>query len=285
MLVYVLFFGVTAQGSQRWINLYFINLQPSELMKIAIIVCFARFYHRIQSENVHKVRNVFEPIILLILPIYLVVSQPDLGTSILIALSGIAVIWLAGFRVRYFVYASLAFFVSAPFVVSVLKPYQKSRILSFFNPERDPSGAGYQIIQSKIAVGSGGIFGKGYLKGTQSYLEYLPEKHTDFIFTLFSEEFGFVGSLVLLMLYLVMLFRILVIGHNSRSYFAKLYCFGFAAAIFIYITVNMSMVLGLLPIVGSPLPIMSYGGSALLATMIGFSIVMSCRIYDKETIT
>tara|TARA_Y100000590_G_C15727811_1_gene1015887 strand:+ start:2315 stop:3439 length:1125 start_codon:yes stop_codon:yes gene_type:complete len=284
MLIYVLFFGITAQGSQRWIDLYYINLQPSELMKIAIIICFAKYYHRIQTQDIHKLKHIFYPIVLLTLPIYLVITQPDLGTSILIAGSGLAVIWLAGIRARYFVYSFLTFLVTAPFVISFLKPYQKLRILTFIDPERDPLGAGYQILQSKIAVGSGGLFGKGYLEGSQSYLEYLPEKHTDFIFTLFSEEFGFLGSSALLILYLIMLFRIIRIGQEAKSYFAKFYCFGFASALFIYITVNMSMVLGLLPIVGSPLPIMSYGGSALLATMIGFSIVMSCRIYSKETI-
>ena len=284
MLIYVLWFGVSAQGSQRWINLYFLNLQPSELMKIAIIVCFARFYHRVQSQDTNKVKNIIYPIVLLALPIYLVIAQPDLGTSILIAASGLAVIWLAGVRIRYFVYSLLTLLVCAPFVISFLKPYQKLRILTFFNPERDPTGAGYQILQSKIAVGSGGLYGKGYLKGTQSYLEYLPEKHTDFIFTLFSEEFGFMGSSILLGLYFIMLFRIVRIGQQSVSYFSKFYCFGFASALFIYITVNMSMVLGLLPIVGSPLPIMSYGGSALLSTMIGFSIVMSCKIYNREII-
>ena len=285
MLVYVLWFGITAQGSQRWIDLYFLNLQPSELMKIAIIVCFAKFYHRVQTQDLYKLKNILYPIILLILPIYLVIAQPDLGTSILIAASGLAIIWLAGVRIRYFVYSALTLLVCAPFVISFLKTYQKIRILTFFNPERDPLGAGYQILQSKIAVGSGGLFGKGYLKGTQGYLEYLPEKHTDFIFTLFSEEFGFLGSSILLMLYFVMLFRIIRIGQQSKSYFAKFYCFGFGSALCIYIAVNMSMVLGLLPIVGSPLPIMSYGGSALLSTMIGFSIVMSCKIYSKETIS
>ena len=172
-----------------------------------------------------------------------------------------------------------------PFVISVLEPYQKIRILTFFNPDKDPLGAGYQIIQSKIAIGSGGLTGKGFLKGTQSYLDFLPEKHTDFIFTLFSEEHGFTGSLFLLIIYAIMIFRILRIGSDARSYFAKLYCFSFAAAIFIYIAVNMSMVLGLLPIVGSPLPIMSYGGSSMLATMIGFSVVMSAKIYNKQLIS
>ena len=197
LLVVVLLFGITASGCKRWVNLYFLNLQPSELMKIAIIVCFARYYHRIQSVDIQSYRFLLIPIILLIVPCYLVINQPDLGTSILIAGSGIVVIWIAGLNIKYFVYSGLLFLVSFPFVVSILKPYQKSRILTFFNPDRDPLGAGYQIIQSKIAIGSGGFFGKGYLKGTQSYLEFLPEKHTDFIFTLFSEEFGFLGSLLI----------------------------------------------------------------------------------------
>ena len=284
LLIWASLFGITAQGSQRWINLYFLNLQPSELMKIAIIICFAKYYHRIQIANVNKVKNIIIPIMILFVPIALVISQPDLGTSILIALSGIIVLWLAGVNIKYFFYSALAFIISAPFVISILKPYQKLRILTFFDPDKDPLGAGYQIIQSKIAVGSGGITGKGFLKGTQGYLEFLPEKHTDFIFTLYSEEFGFIGSLFLLLLYVILIFRILRIGAISRSFFGKLFCYGFGSAIFVYITVNMSMVLGLVPIVGSPLPIMSYGGSSMLATMIGLGIVMSSKIYNKQQI-
>ena len=284
LLIYASLYGITASGSQRWINLYFVNLQPSELMKIAVIVCFAKYYHRIQINNVNKFRNLLIPIIILILPIALVLSQPDLGTSILIALSGLLVIWLSGVNIKYFVYSTLVLIISAPFVISFLKPYQKIRILSFFDPDRDPLGAGYQIIQSKIAVGSGGLNGKGFLKGTQSYLEFLPEKHTDFIFTLFSEEFGFIGSIALLLIYSIMIYRILAIGSITRSFFSKLYCYGFGSAIFVYVVVNMSMVLGLLPIVGSPLPIMSYGGSSMLATMIGISIVMSSKIYQRQLI-
>ena len=285
LLIAASFYGVTAQGSQRWINLYFINLQPSELMKIAIIVCFAKYYHRLQISNVNKITTLAIPIAILAIPIFLVIGQPDLGTSILIALSGLMVLWLAGVNIKYFVYSALVFIISAPFVISLLKPYQKLRILTFFNPDKDPLGAGYQIIQSKIAVGSGGIYGKGFLKGTQGYLEFLPEKHTDFIFTLFSEEFGFVGSLILLIVYAVMIFRIVRIGFLSRSFFGRLFCFGFASAIFIFVSVNMCMVLGLLPIVGSPLPIMSYGGSSMLATMVGFSIVMSTKIYHRQLIS
>ncbi len=284
-LIWASFYGVTASGSQRWISLYFINLQPSELMKIAIIVCFAKYYHRTHISDVNSFKNLLLPIAILILPIVLVISQPDLGTSILIALSGLVVLWLAGLNIKYFFYSSLVFIISMPFIIAFLQPYQKLRILTFFNPDKDPLGAGYQIIQSKIAIGSGGLTGKGFLRGTQSYLDFLPEKHTDFIFTLFSEEHGFTGSLFLLILYAIMIFRVLRIGSFTRSYFAKLYCFSFAAAIFIYITVNMSMVLGLLPIVGSPLPIMSYGGSSMLATMIGFSIVMSANIYSKQVIS
>ncbi len=284
-LIVVLLFGITASGSKRWVNLYFLNLQPSELMKIAIIVCFARYYHRIQSSDIQSYRYLLIPIILLIIPCYLVIKQPDLGTSILIAGSGIFVIWIAGLNIKYFVYSGLLLLVSFPFVVSILKPYQKSRILTFFNPDRDPLGAGYQIIQSKIAIGSGGFFGKGYLKGTQSYLEFLPEKHTDFIFTLFSEEFGFLGSIILMLLYILLISRVISIGFSVRSFFAKLYCFGFASAIFLYVFVNIAMVLGLLPIVGAPLPIMSYGGSSMLSIMLGLSIVMSCKIYRQEQIS
>ena len=283
-LVWASLYGIKASGSQRWINLYFINLQPSELMKIAIIVCLARYYHRIQIDKVNSLKSILIALFILIIPIMLVISQPDLGTSILIALSGLVVIWLAGLNIKYFLYSLLTMLISAPFAISFLKPYQKLRILTFLNPDRDPLGAGYQIIQSKIAIGSGGLTGKGYLKGTQSYLEFLPEKHTDFIFTLFSEEHGFLGSLFLLLIYIIIIYRVLKIGSISRSYFAKLFCYGYGSAIFFYVTVNMSMVLGLLPIVGSPLPIMSYGGSSLLATMIGFAIVMSAKINHKQLI-
>ena len=284
LLLLVIFFGISASGSKRWINLFIMNLQPSELMKIAIIVCFARYYHRIQSSDIQSYKYLLQPIILLLIPCYLVITQPDLGTAILIAGSGLAIIWLAGLNLKYFIYSGLILLVSLPFVISILKPYQKSRILTFFNPDRDPLGAGYQIIQSKIAIGSGGLLGKGFLQGTQSYLEFLPEKHTDFIFTLFSEEFGFVGSMVLILLYALLIYRIIRIGFSSRSFFAKLYCFGFASALFLYIFVNIAMVLGLLPIVGAPLPIMSYGGSSMLSIMLGLGIVMSCKIYSRDPI-
>ncbi len=282
LLLMVDSFGIISSGSKRWINLFFINLQPSELMKISLILFLARYYYKIPSQNVNHIKHTFIPFISFLAPVYLVIKQPDLGTAVLIAISGLIVIWLAGFRIKYFLYSFFALICLTPVGIAFLKPYQKSRILTFFNPERDPLGAGYQIIQSKIAVGSGGIFGKGFLQGSQSYLDYLPEKHTDFIFTLFSEEFGFVGSLFLLILYALIIYRITKIGSQSRNNFARLFCFGFAAAFFVYVTVNMSMVLGLLPIVGAPLPIMSYGGSSMLSIMTGLGIVMSFKVHQQE---
>jgi len=277
-------YGVTASGSKRWISLFFINLQPSELMKISLIIFLARYYYKIPSQNVNSIKHIFIPFLSFLIPVYLVVKQPDLGTAVLIAISGLIVIWLTGFRIKYFLYSFFVLICLIPVGISFLKPYQKSRILTFLDPERDPLGAGYQIIQSKIAVGSGGIFGKGFLQGSQSYLDYLPEKHTDFIFTLFSEEFGFFGSLLLLLIYALIIYRISIIGSQSRNNFARLFCFGFAAAFFVYVTVNMAMVLGLLPIVGAPLPIMSYGGSSMLSVMIGLGIVMSCKIHQQEEV-
>ena len=284
MLIWTINFGITASGSQRWIDLYFINIQPSELMKIFIILCLAKFFHRKRLENVNSFYSVIISLIIIFLPMCLVIIQPDLGTSLLILISGILVLWFAGLNHKYFFYSFFISILSLPFIISFLKPYQKLRVLTYLNPDRDPLGAGYQIIQSKIAVGSGGLFGKGYLKGTQSYLEFLPEKHTDFIFTLFSEEFGFLGSVLLLLIYTVIIYRIIKIGSVSRSYFAKIFCYSFGSSIFVYIVINMSMVLGMLPIVGSPLPIMSYGGSSMLATMIGFGIVMSARIHSQQAI-
>ena len=275
-------FGVTASGSKRWISLFFINLQPSELMKVSLIIFLARYYDKIPTTNVNNLKYIFIPFLSFMIPAFLVASQPDLGTAVLIAISGLIVIWLTGFKIKYFLYSFFVLFCLIPIGISFLKPYQKTRILTFLNPERDPLGAGYQIIQSKIAVGSGGIFGKGFLQGSQSYLDYLPEKQTDFIFTLFSEEFGFIGSLILLTIYALIIYRIAVIGSESRNNFARLFCFGFAAAFFVYVTVNMAMVLGLLPIVGAPLPIMSYGGSSMLSIMVGLGIVMSCKIHNQE---
>jgi len=284
LLLFVKFFGIQSQGSRRWVNLFVINLQPSELMKIGIILFLSNYYHKISEGDVNKIRFLLYPVIAILAPFILVLSQPDLGTAILILLSGIVVTWLAGVKWKIFAYLSLIATVTAPIIISFLKPYQKSRILTFLNPDADPLGAGYQIIQSKIAIGSGGLFGKGFLNGSQAYLNFLPEKHTDFIFTLYSEEFGFIGSIFMIFLYSLITYRIIKIGSETRSIFGKLYCYGFANAFFIYVAVNMSMVLGLLPIVGAPLPILSYGGSSMLAIMFGLGIVMSCNVYKNAAV-
>ena len=268
LLFLVKYFGLTSSGSQRWLNLYFLNLQPSELMKVALILFLAKYYHRISSGDVNRAKYLLMPIVALLVPFVLVLTQPDLGTAFLIAIGGAVVVWLAGVKMKFFAYLAAIFLSIAPIAISFLKPYQKSRILTFLDPSRDPLGAGYQITQSKIAIGSGGLFGKGFLNGSQSYLDYLPEKHTDFIFTLFSEEFGFFGSCLVLAIYVLITVRIVAIGNMVRDTFAKLYCYSFGTAFFIYVAINMGMVLGLIPIVGAPLPILSYGGSSMLAMML-----------------
>ena len=285
LLILVKYFGLSSSGSQRWLNLYFINLQPSELMKIALILFLAKYYHRISSTDVNRVKFLLNPLIALLFPVILVVTQPDLGTAFLIAAGGVIVIWLAGVKMKFFAYLGVIFLSVTPVAISFLKPYQKSRILTFLDPSRDPLGAGYQITQSKIAIGSGGLFGKGFLNGSQSYLDYLPEKHTDFIFTLFSEEFGFLGSSLVLGIYVLITWRLIKIGNLTRDAFGKLYCYSFATAFFVYVAVNMGMVLGLLPIVGSPLPILSYGGSSMMAIMLGLGIAMSCKIYKDHPVS
>ncbi len=284
LLILVKYFGLTSSGSQRWLSLYFINLQPSELMKIGLILFLAKYYHRVSSSDVNRLKYIFSPLVAMIIPVVLVVSQPDLGTAFLIGIGGAIVVWLSGVKIKFFAYLSIIFLSIAPVVISFLKPYQKSRILTFLDPSRDPLGAGYQITQSKIAIGSGGLFGKGFLNGSQSYLDYLPEKHTDFIFTLFSEEFGFVGSCLVLGIYIMISWRIILIGDMVRDVFRKLFCYSFGTAFFIYVVVNMAMVLGLIPIVGAPLPILSYGGSSMMAIMLGLGIVMSFRIHKDQPI-
>ena len=285
LLIFVKYFGLTSSGSQRWLNLYFLNLQPSELMKVALIMFLAKYYHRVSSGDVNRAKYLLTPLFVLITPVVLVLTQPDLGTAFLIGVGGAVVIWLAGVKMKFFAYLAAIFLSIAPIAISFLKPYQKARILTFLDPSRDPLGAGYQITQSKIAIGSGGLFGKGFLNGSQSYLDYLPEKHTDFIFTLFSEEFGFFGSCLVLGIYVIITLRIVAIGNLVRDTFAKLYCYSFATAFFIYVAVNMGMVLGLIPIVGAPLPILSYGGSSMMAMMLGLGITMSCKIHKDQPVS
>ena len=282
MLVVVDVIGVMGNGSQRWLDLGFINLQPSELMKIALVMALARYFHCLSDDDTLKLKNLIKPIILIILPVVLVYRQPDLGTTILIAIGGITLLFAAGVRLWIFVASAVALIPATIGFWQFLKPYQKQRILTFLDPEKDPLGAGYHIIQSKIALGSGGIYGKGFIQGTQSQLNFLPEKHTDFIFTLIAEELGLIGGLVLLLLYLILLGYAMLISISVKSQFGRLLVLGMATTFFLYMFINIAMVMGLLPVVGVPLPLVSYGGSAMLTLLVGFGFIFSASIH-KET--
>ena len=284
LLILVDFYGLTGKGAKRWLDIGIFNLQPSELMKVGVIMALARYYQYIKTDEIDRVRNLVIPITLIIIPFLLVIKQPDLGTALFILLVAISILWLAGLNLKIFTFGTLSLLILAPLSISFLKPYQKQRILTFLNPENDPTGAGYHVIQSKIAIGSGGFFGKGYKEGSQSNLSFLPEPHTDFIFTAFAEQFGFIGSLVLLILFLILIFRIDSISKVSRSTFGRLLCFGVSFNFFVYIAINIGMVTGLLPVVGVPIPIMSYGGTAMLTSMFALGLVMSAKIHKDENI-
>ncbi|WP_105258510.1 MULTISPECIES: rod shape-determining protein RodA [unclassified Pseudoalteromonas] len=273
MLVAVLFVGVSSKGAQRWLNIG-IRFQPSEIMKLAVPMCVAWYIGR--NHLPPKLSNLFIGLVIVMVPTLLIKEQPDLGTSILIASSGIFVLFLAG--VSWRLIGSLAVLVGAGaplFWHYGMHAYQKQRVLTFLNPESDPLGSGYHIIQSKIAIGSGGIEGKGWLQGTQSQLEFLPERHTDFIFSVLSEEFGLIGVLFLLGVYLFIIARGLYIAVNAQEAFGKLLAGALTLTFFVYVFVNIGMVSGLLPVVGVPLPLISYGGTSMVTLLAGFGIIMS----------
>lgn len=277
LLIIVEIAGHTGMGAQRWINLGFFKLQPSELMKIAIVLELARYFSTTPLENIRTLRGIVIPVIIVAFPVALIMIQPDLGTSLMILFCAIVLFYLAGVQWWKFAIAGGAIAAAAPILWHFLHNYQKNRILTFLDPERDPQGAGYHIIQAKIALGSGGLWGKGYLSGTQSHLNFLPEKHTDFIFTMFSEEFGMMGGALILFLNLLIIsygywfaFRI----HNA-NYFGKMVILGLNTNYFLYVFINIAMVIGLLPVVGVPLPLMSYGGTVIISVMASFGIILS----------
>jgi rod shape determining protein RodA len=282
LLVMVEFFGRHGKGAVRWIDLGFVSLQPSELVKVALVLALARYFQRLRFEHVGRVWALFVPVALTVVPAGLVLKQPDLGTAAILLAVAAIVFFLAGVRIWKFAVVAVAAAVAAPFAYSRLHAYQKDRLLTFLDPERDPLGTGYHIIQSKIAFGSGGLFGKGFLEGTQIRLNFLPEFHTDFVLSVLAEEFGLVGGLVLLGIYLVILAITLAIAMRARTQFARLVCGGMAATLFLHLVINMAMVMGALPVVGVPLPLVSYGGTAMFTLMIGFGIVLSAHIYRHE---
>jgi rod shape determining protein RodA len=281
LLVLVLLVGHSGGGSQRWLNLGFFRLQPSEPAKIAIVLMLAKYLQNNEPANGFRLRDLWVPFVLVAPLIILTLVQPDLGTAIILGIVFLSMVLIGGLRLRSFLYligAGLAFL---PIGWHFLKPYQRARILTFLDPDRDPLGAGYHVIQSKIAVGSGGLFGKGYLHGTQNRLDFLPAQHTDFIFAVFSEEWGLVGCLILLLLYFVLMVYSLRLIERVKDRFGGLLVFGMIAIFFWHVAINMAMVVGVMPVVGVPLPMVSYGGSSLASMMfaVGVMINVSMRRY------
>ncbi|MFH2059752.1 MAG: rod shape-determining protein RodA [Pseudomonadota bacterium] len=275
LLISVILFGQVGGGSRRWLVLGFVRIQPSELMKISLIISLSSIYSNSISQTGLDFRKLIKPVILCAIPFFLIVNQPDLGTGLLLLLiAGTITLFVRLERLVFFTLAGLCLS-AIPMVWFVLKDYQKSRILIFLNPDRDPLGTGYHIIQSKIAIGSGMLTGKGFLKGTQNALSFLPEQHTDFIVSVLAEEWGLVGCSILLILYFILLFWGLNIAYNCRDLFGSILAFGITAMIFWQIFVNIGMVMGLMPVVGVPLPLVSYGGSSVVTNMVGFGILLN----------
>ncbi|AOE50782.1 cell wall shape-determining protein [Kangiella sediminilitoris] len=278
-LLAVLFFGESSKGAQRWINIG-VRFQPSEIMKLAVPIMVASYFA--DKALPPSFKHLLISLVLVFTPMILIMLQPDLGTSLLIAASGLFVIFFAGLRWRYILGAGLIGVIMAPIMwYFVMHDYQKGRVLTFLNPESDPLGSGYHIIQSQIAIGSGGIYGKGWLNGTQSQLEFLPERHTDFIFAVLGEEFGLVGIILLLALYLFVIWRGLYISLQGQDTFSRLLGAALTLTFFVYLFVNIGMVSGLLPVVGLPLPLISYGGTSIVTLMASFGILMSIQTHRR----
>ena len=278
ILLLVDIFGYTSKGAQRWLDLGILRFQPSEIAKIAVPLMVAKFIHRDGCPP--PLKTTLQTLAIIGVPTLLVAMQPDLGTAILIVMSGIFIIFLAGIDWRFILVAVVLIAAFLPIMwFFLMHDYQRLRVLMLFNPELDPSGAGYHIIQSKIAIGSGGIWGKGWLCGTQSQLEFLPERHTDFIFSVIAEEFGFVGTIVLLILFLCLIIRGLIIASQAQTTFGRILSGGLILVFFVYVFINIGMVSGILPVVGVPLPLISYGGSSLVVLMASFGIMMSIHTH------
>ena len=279
LLLVVEFSGSIGMGAQRWIDLGIFTIQPSEIMKVSIILLLARYFYASRLEDVSRMSHILAPIILMAIPAFLIIRQPDLGTSILMLATGISMLFVVGARIWMFLLGGLAIVGAIiPLWQFVLRGYQKERLLTFINPERDPLGAGYHILQSKIALGSGGLFGKGFMGGSQSHLSFLPEKQTDFIFTMLAEEFGLIGGLLLIFLYMIILIYAFVMSLRCRSQFGRLIGIGVSTSFFLNVFVNIAMVMGLVPVVGMPLPLISYGGSAMLTLMFSFGLLLCVYI-------
>ena len=282
MLILVPLMGVQALGARRWLSFGGFSVQPSELMKVGLVLALARYYQLMPQAEMSWPRRVVVPLLLIAVPVFFVLRQPDLGTAALFGGLGLALMFLAGVSSFYFLAGGIGLGAALPLVWSNLHDYQRRRVEIFLDPDKDPLGSGYHITQSKIALGSGGLSGKGFMKGTQSQLDFLPEKQTDFIFTMFSEEWGFIGAICLLALYALLLSLLLAMALRATNQFSRLLIVGSAVTIFLYIFINVAMVTGLVPVVGVPLPFVSYGGTALTTLMVGLGLAMSADVHRHE---
>ena len=286
LIILVTFFGDVGMGAQRWLNLGFVNIQPSEFIKIALVLALARYFAWQNSIELSQFKNYFVPILMMLVPFILICAQPDLGTGISLALITVGMFYIVGANKKWFLIGGFLVLLTAPVVwYGGMHDYQRNRIITFINPELDAKGSGYQINQAKIAFGSGGIVGKGYLSGTQSQQSFLPEKQTDFIFTMLGEEFGFLGAFMLLMIYTFIVIMLFWAAKTCRNRFGQLICFGFMLNFFIYYFINISMVLGILPTVGVPLPLMSFGGSSLISLLFGFGLCQNAHIHKDQQLS
>ena len=281
-LILVEVYGLIGMGAQRWLNLGWLQIQPSEIMKIALILVLAAYFHGRTLEELKKIRYMLVPLAMVVVPMILVLRQPDLGTAVMLGLGGAAVFFVAGAALRYFAIGVAMALAGIPAAWPFLEIYQQERILTFLNPDADPLGAGYHIIQSKIALGSGGLLGRGYMQGTQSHLNFLPEHQTDFIFTMLAEEFGMVGALALIGLYTAIFIYGLIISARCSNHFGRLLAAGLTTTLFLYVYINIAMVIGIIPVVGVPLPLISYGGSAMMTVLFAVGLLM-CVFVHRDT--
>lgn len=284
LLIGVELFGTTAMGGKRWINLGFTRLQPSEPAKIALVMMLARYLHSIKYNDMLKTRRILLAISGVVIFVALIIKQPDLGTGIIALAVSIMIFFVAGIQIWKFALSGLVVLASLPIIWNMLYDYQRRRVLVFLDAERDPLGAGYNIIQSKIAIGSGGLFGKGLAQGTQSHLDFLPEHQTDFIFSTLAEEFGFLGCLGLLIMYMLIFFIGIIISINSKSVFGKLLVIGTLSILFSHVFINIAMVMGLLPAVGVPLPFISYGGTMMMSMLVGIGLIMNVAVHHNTNL-
>ncbi len=289
LLIAVYFFGETGMGAKRWLDLRVIKLQPSEAFKISIVMALAYYYHKLPVSKVSHPFYVLVPLLLIIIPAFIVFRQPDLGTALVIIMIGIFVMFIAGVHFGYFLFGGISFFAlllvlfkSRGTEWQLLRDYHFKRIDTFLDPSTDPLGSGYHITQSKIALGSGGLFGKGYMQGSQSQLNFLPEKHTDFIFTTLAEEFGFFGTIGLLIIYSLIVFLCIYSALATTNKYSRLLITGLCMTFFTYFSINIAMVMGLLPVVGIPLPLVSYGGSSMIVIMLSFGLIQSAYVHKNN---